>query len=165
MSGAVLPKTLRCSSSMWKVSSFSCWVDAYLGPQGSQHRWGSGWRLHSGATPCGMWDLSSPNRDPTRAPALKCDVLTTGPPGKSKGGVFRYWGERRKDDCTPGGPGQEYLGYFTRMDRREMSGRGTPGLGGFWNFPRRRGRVQPCFRVKWGEANLTPSQLAACSWG
>ena len=136
MSGAVLSKTLRCSSSTWRVSSFSCWVDAHLGPQGSQHRWRSGWWFYFGAMPCGMWDLSSLTRDPARAPALKCDVLTTGPPGRSKVGVFRYWGKRRKDDCTLGGFGHEYLGHFTRMDRRrEMSGRGAPGLGGFWDSP------------------------------
>ena len=34
---------------------------------------------------CGTWDLSFPTKDPTCAPALKCDVLTTGPPGKSRG--------------------------------------------------------------------------------
>jgi len=52
-----------------------------------------------------------------------------------------------------------------RIPWTEEPGGGAPGLGGFWDFPRRRGRVQSCFRVKWGEANLTPSQLAACSWG
>ena len=30
-----------------------------------------------------MWDLSSPTRDPTPAPALKGRVLTAGQPGKT----------------------------------------------------------------------------------
>ena len=72
-------------------------------------KWGGGGGFVLGVMLCGTWDLSFPTKDPTCAPALKCDVLTTGPPGKSQGGVFRYWGERRKDDCTPGGFGHEYL--------------------------------------------------------
>ena len=31
----------------------------------------------------GMWDLSSPTRDPTVPPALEGEVLTIGPPGMS----------------------------------------------------------------------------------
>ena len=40
------------------------------------------------AAPRGMWNLSSPTRDGTRAPCSGSAVLTTGPPGKSRQTLF-----------------------------------------------------------------------------
>ena len=39
--------------------------------------------LGGGATPCGIWDLSSLSRAQTHAPCSGGTVLITGPPGKS----------------------------------------------------------------------------------
>ena len=44
---------------------------------------------HFPAIPHGMWDLSSPTRDQTRAPALEGKVLTSGPSGKPWD--FLFW--------------------------------------------------------------------------
>ena len=51
------------------------------------------------ATPCGMWDLSSPTRNQIHAPCNGSPVLTTGPPGNPPKGVSASilegaWGER-----------------------------------------------------------------------
>ena len=75
-----------------------------------------------------MWDLSSPTRDPTPAPALKGRVLTAGQPGKTSllwlfiigligkdSDAGRDWGQEEKGTTE-----DEMAGWHHRLDGREF---------------------------------------------